>query len=66
LVRGVDGRPTRLGSKNRSNGAKNTGSSNKATTRASSIDSRRSSFGKSLPERRLISYLRNTNGPEPF
>jgi hypothetical protein len=57
LVRGVDGRPTRLGSKNRSNGAKNTGSSNKATTRASSIDSRRSSFGKkSLPERRLISY----------
>jgi hypothetical protein len=46
LVRGVDGRPTRLGSKNRSNGAKNTESSNKAATLASSIDSRRSSFGK--------------------
>ena len=40
-------RPTHPpGVKNRSNGAKNTGSSNKASTRASSIDSRRSSFGK--------------------
>ena len=42
---GVDGRPIR-GSKNGTNGAKNTGSSNKASTRASSTGNRRSSSGK--------------------
>ncbi len=42
---GVDGRPIR-GSKNGTNGAKNTGSSNKTSTLASSTGSRRSSSGR--------------------